>query len=437
MAAGRSKFRTRLSPLFRVAILIIALAWSFRHAAVAAQAETPSPAAFEKLVLTDEYLCDGINAGDFNRDGRPDVVAGPYWYEGPDFSARHEIFPVEKFERAAGPTNSLFSFVYDFNGDGWTDVLVLGRVHLHQAFWYENPQAKPGHWPKHYVFERVQGETPLFCEVEGSGRPALLALSESRWGLLRPDWTAPTRPWNFTPLTEPGAWGRFYHGEGLGDLNGDGRVDLVLNDGWWEQPAEGTASTPWKAHPYRFSQGRGGAQMYLYDVNGDGRNDVITALDAHGWGLAWFEQLPARNAIEFREHKIMGDRTEESKYGVAFSQPHALALADVDGDGLEDIVVGKRMWAHGPKGDVEPEAPPVLYWFQLVRGTDKGVTYVPHLIDDQSGVGLQVTVADLSGDGRPDVLTVSKLGAFVFLNRPAANGTAASAGGNANRTTAR
>jgi hypothetical protein len=115
----------------------------------------------------------------------------------------------------------------------------------------------------------------------------------------------------------------------------------------------------------------------------------------------------------------MGTRDEEKQFGVAFSQPHALSLADMNGDGLQDIVTGKRRWAHGPKGDVEPMGTPVNYWFELVRdqAAPGGARYVPHLIDDNSALGTQVEAVDLNGDGTPDVLTASKLGAFVFLNR--------------------
>src|SRR3954468_10491878 len=121
---------------------------------------------FEKHVLTDKYFCDGISYGDFNRDGKTDIVAGPYWYEGPDFTTKYEFYPAKEFPTKPAPTDSMFSYVWDFNGDGWPDILVLGRVHLHQAFWYENPKGAPGPWKKHFVFERIKGESPPFLDVD-------------------------------------------------------------------------------------------------------------------------------------------------------------------------------------------------------------------------------------------------------------------------------
>ena len=368
---------------------------------------------FTKLALTDRYYCDGINTGDFNRDGKPDVVAGPYWYEGPRFEAAHEFYPAVPLPPEASPSNSMFSFAHDFSGDGWDDILVLGRVHKHAAQWYENPKDPSALWTPHFAFERVRGESPTLVDIDGDGHPQLICHWDGCWGWIEPDWSRPTEPWTFHALSEPGEWKEFYHGTGVGDVNADGRLDLILNHGWFEQPAD--SSQLWTRHPHQLGE-RGGAQILVDDVDGDGDNDLISSLDAHGWGVAWFEQVQENGTIAFRKHMIVGSREEESQYGVAFSQPHALALGDIDGDGLQDLVTGKRMWAHGPTGDIEPSAEPVVYWFQLVRDAQGGATFRPHRIDNHSGVGTQLTIADVDQNGTNDVLTVSKLGTFVFLN---------------------
>jgi hypothetical protein len=312
----------------------------------------------------------------------------------------------------------MFSFVHDFSGDGKPDILVLGRVHKHEAKWYENPGDSDDLWKSHYAFQRVKGESPMMVDLDRDGVPQVICHWEGRWGSISPNLAKPYEPWTFTPVGEQEDWPQFYHGEGAGDINGDGRLDLIINDGWYEQPTDKT-SLVWKFHRGKFSQQRGGAQMFAYDVDGDGDQDVISAVHAHEWGLAWYEQMPVSGGARFREHLIMGTRDQIATYGIAFSQPHAMTLADIDGDGLDDIVTGKRRWAHGPDGDVEPSAPPVVVWFKLDRSANKKVHFSAQVIDDQSGVGVQVHAADVNGDGRKDVLTASKLGTFLFLNRVA------------------
>ena len=153
------------------------------------------PVRWQRRVLIADYYCDGVTVGDINRDGKPDVIAGPFWFAGPDFKARHAFYPAKPFERAASPTDSMFSYVHDFNGDGWPDILVLGRVHLHAANWYENPGkggANAVPWKKHFAFERVKGESPPFTDVDGDGKLELVAHWNGRWGCIRPDWKKPT-----------------------------------------------------------------------------------------------------------------------------------------------------------------------------------------------------------------------------------------------------
>ena len=396
--------------------MVVALAASLAALASSSPSAGQSPVRFQRQVLTDQYYCDGVAAGDINGDGRVDIVAGPYWYEGPEFTEAHAFYEPVSLPREPSPSNSMFSFLHDFSGDGKLDILVLGRVHKHEAKWYENPGGESGYWKSHFAFERVRGESPTMCDINGDGGVEVICHWDGRWGWIEPDESDPYAPWKFHPIGEDEDWPQFYHGEGVGDVNGDGRLDLIINDGWYEQPASSRGTRRWTFHRGRFSQQRGGAQMFADDVDGDGDNDVISSVHAHAWGLAWYEQQAGDAAPRFSERLIMGDRSREEEFGAAFTQPHALDFADIDGDGLRDIVTGKRMWAHGPKGDVEPGADPVVYWFRLTRSPQGEIRYVPYKIDAKSGVGGQILAADVDGDARVDVVTASKLGTFVFRN---------------------
>jgi hypothetical protein len=238
-------------------------------------------------------------------------------------------------------------------------------------------------------------------------------MSGGQSGFLRPDGENPANPWLFHAISPDLKYQRFTHGLGVGDVNGDGKMDLLEHSGWWEQPAKLVPQDTWVRHEADF--GPGGAQMYAYDVNGDGLNDVITTIEAHGYGLAWFEQVKEEGKISFKKHMIVGMKGEPSPVGVTFTQMHAVALADMNGDGLKDIVTGKRYWAHGPSHDPESDKPAVLYWFELKREEGKEPKYIAHQIDDNSGVGTQCTVGDVNGDGKPDVVIGNKKGTFVFL----------------------
>jgi hypothetical protein len=243
-------------------------------------------------------------------------------------------------------------------------------------------------------------------------------MSGGKLGYVRRNAQDSRAPWTFHPVAGPHQeWGRFTHGLGWGDVNGDGRADLLAAEGWWEQPASLDGDPEWKHHPADFGHG---AQILVTDLNGDARPDVIASANAHGYGLAWFEQLatPDAEGKTFRRHEILRADGPEKTNGVQFSQLHALALADLDGDGRADIVTGKRWWAHGPEHDPEPNAAPVVYAFLQRRAADGRVTFEPRLVDDASGAGTQIATADVNGDGRPDLLTVNKRGAFLFLSQP-------------------
>lgn len=418
-----------------------------------------TPVGFKKQTLSERFVAEGCDIADFDHDGHVDVTAGNSIWYGPDFARRADFTPPA--DNASGPNKTPYdptkgysdyflSYAYDFNGDSWADILVFGFPG-DPALLYLNPKNqlnptsqvnpdnkpdprnRPSGWERHVIFDVADGESPDLKDVTGDGKPELLVHSSSidkpknsqqggQLGFAEINWQSPLDKARFRPITPRSAendkkYFRYTHGYGAGDVNRDGRVDILTKDGWFEQPVDISADTIWPFHPGPFGPqegARGGAQMHVYDVNGDGRNDVVTSYDGHGFGLGWFEQ---RADGSFTEHKIMGKKPEENAEGVAFSQLHAMRLVDMNGDGLADIVTGKRRWAHGISGDDEPNAPPVLYWFELNRDGKGGATFIAHKIDDDSGVGTQVTVGDLNKDGKPDVIVANKRGVFTFTQQ--------------------
>jgi len=392
---------------------------------------------FKKTQLSEHFWSEGATFADINKDGKNDIISGPYWYEGPDFKVKHEYYPATQkfktkkadgteveypgFEGGLGTKNTysdnFFAYTYDLNGDGWPDILIYGFPGK-DASWFENP-GKAGFdkpWKRHVVFDVVDNESPTWADIDGDGKPEIVCNSGGFFGYAKPG-KDPAEKWTFHPISPKGNWQRFTHGLGVGDVNGDGKMDLLEAGGWWEQPASLEGDPVWKLHKYAFNVG--GSQMFAYDVNGDGRNDVITGLAAHGFGLVWYEQLAEKSdagELQFKQHVIMNKEPQENKYGVKFSQLHAVELIDMDGDGLKDIVTGKRFWAHGPTGDADSGAPAVNYWFKLVRNADKTVDWVPYLMDGDSGVGTQLVVGDVNGDKLPDVVIGNKKGTFLLTH---------------------
>ncbi len=375
---------------------------------------------FTTTRLTDAFYCEGAAAGDVNNDGNADVVAGPFVYYGPDFLMRSEIYPPVSHD-PHHYSKSFIEYVDDVNGDGWDDIVEIGFPG-EQTYWYANPAGKrsplvgatKGHWDRHLILDVTDNESPTWGDITGDGKNELIAQTKGQFGYSTPDPSDPTKPWTFHPISSKGDRQRFTHGLGFGDVNGDGKADLLEKTGWWQQPASLEGDPEWEHHPVNFAGNS--SQMYAYDVNGDGLNDVITALQAHGYGLAWYEQVRDGGEIGFKQHMIMGERGFDNPKGVCFSQLHAIDLVDMDGDGLLDIVTGKRYWAHGPAGDADPESPPVAYYFKLVRD-GSSVPFEPVLIDDGSGVGTQVMARDVNGDGKPDVVVGNKLGTFVSVQK--------------------
>jgi hypothetical protein len=316
---------------------------------------------------------------------------------------------------------NMITHAHDFTGDGWPDVLA---TESRQMALYVNPRGEPRRWDRHLVLPGVTTELTVMDDIDRDGRPEIVYAIANVLAYAKYDPANPTQPWAVHRISAPDVG--YFHGLGAGDVNGDGRSDILQAGGWWEQPAVAPNVGLWRYHPVAFgrwnrSEGAGGGNIAVFDVNGDGMNDVVSSLSAHGFGLAWFQQKrDAAGNITFERHMIMDDfaAADRNAGGVPFSQLHSgVVPADLDGDGVLDFVTGKRHWGHRESyTDSDPHGAAVLYWYRTVRTPSEpgGVRFVPELIHNRSGVGSLFKVSDLNADGAPDIITSANRGTFIF-----------------------
>ncbi len=394
------------------------LVLTFLTITAAAGAQTPA-LAWKKTVIDRTFRSEGVAVADVNKDGKMDILLGEVWYEAPDWKMHEIRKPAADYgDGLKGYSQSFACWTDDINKDGWPDLIVI-RWPGDPCQWYENPQGKPGHWKEHVIWHSACNETPQYVDLLGTGRRVLVMgwqppkeQAQGQMAYFTPG-TDPTRPWEMHPISEPSApkkeipgTRKFSHGLGISDLNGDGRLDVICTGGWWEQPAHkpGAPATgqPWKFHPANL--GDACADMFAYDVDGDGKRDVIST-SAHKFGIWWYQQRPGQEGSpSFLRHDLFKDLVSET---------HALHVVDINGDGVPDLVTGKRWWSHGraePGADMTPR----IHWFEAKKGKDGMTTFTPHVIDEGSGIGTQFVVADFNGDKLLDIVVSNKKGTHLI-----------------------
>jgi hypothetical protein len=375
---------------------------------------------FRAQHFEDFYYGWSAAAGDFTHDGVLDVTIGNRYYVGPSFTESREVYAGQPYNPAKEYSPAMVNYAFDYTGDGWDDILV---VESRTPVLYVNPKGESRRWTRYPVFTGVvTSESIMFKDIDGDGKPDAVYGGTAGVQWVSVDASNPTGPWKTYTVSQPGVPASI-HGIGAGDINGDGKPDIIAPHGWWEQPAADVTRTPWTFHQGAFGRnGNAGGNIEIYDVNGDKLADVVTALAAHGFGLAWYEQKrDGSGKISFEEHLIMNDYGAQNAGGVTFSELHALTIADIDSDGIPDIITGKRHWAHLESySDPDPNGAPVLYWYRTVRNAKApgGAEFVPELIHNRSGVGSMIQAVDLNKDGAIDILAASDRGGHILWNTP-------------------
>ncbi len=374
---------------------LAAAAW-FLLASVAA-VPAAEPLRFERSRIGD-VTYEAASVFDVDRDGALDIVCGGCWFPGPDFRRPIRIAEVMRVDDYY---DDFSDYPLDVNGDGYEDI-ITGGWWGGTLRWRENPRGRTAGWKTHDIDRCGNIETTRFWDVDGDGHVEVVPNAGGKVAVYRlvrgPDGRGTGA---FTRhVIKPDGCG---HGLGFGDVNGDGRGDFIVPDGWLEAPADPFAGR-WAWHP-EFSLQTASVPILVHDVNEDGRADLIVGA-AHDYGLWWYEQrVDAAGGRQWIRHEIDPDR----------SQYHDLALADIDRDGRLDLVTGKRYRAHQEHdpGSLDPVG---LYWFRIDRGrfVRRTLDYGP--AGRASGAGIYLWIEDIDGNGWPDIIAPGKEGLFLFRN---------------------
>ncbi len=399
----------------RFALLGVAFVLVFDGDFIAAQEIGTGGVKFSKRkLLVSPY--ESCAVADINRDGHLDIVYGAYWFAGSHWLPQ----AIRPNHTAAEYIRTNSDHIYDVDQDGWLDV-IAGGWNEDGIYWYKNPGNSPAErgepWEMHLPWEahllaKTGGNMEMFTlhDYDADGVPELHSACYRK--------ERPLEVWRFAKddndklIMKPFVLGREGggHGFAFGDVNGDGREDVLAEVGWYERPEGDPFARPWKYHEETdLSKFHTSCPFVVKDLTGDGRLDIIFGR-GHAYGLYWREQLAPKDdgTTQWKHHVI-----DES-----WSQAHCLALADIDGDGQEDLIAGKCIWAHNG-GDPGAADPPVIYYYTWESATKK---FTRHTIADESehiALGRQFAVEDLNADGRLDLVAPSKTGLWVLLNEGA------------------
>ena len=323
--------RIHYFPLFAAVLLLS----SFKS-----DAADPATITWTKQVLDTKFRSEGVAVADVNQDGKKDVLNGEYWYEAPDWKPHEMQTPMDHKDGLGNYSRSFACWCDDFNKDGYLDLIVIDFPGV-PCYWMENPRGAGGHWTKHTIWHSACNETPLYADLLGSGKRVLVMGfqpkgakpdgNEGQMAYFTPNEKDANALWDMHPISEPTVPGkaaipgtmRFSHGLGVGDLNNDGKQDVICTGGWWEQPSPIDGQSAWQFHPANL--GEACADMFAFDVDNDGKTDVLST-SAHKFGIWWYKQRPMPN--DSKEAHPQFEKIE--LFGRLSSETHAAHFVDMD-----------------------------------------------------------------------------------------------------------
>ena len=355
----------------------------------------PSRIRFRKRVINEASDFEAACAADINGDGKLDIVSGDTWYEAPSWTPRkfRDIGVWGRGPDSSGYRMDFADLPMDVNGDGKLDI-VSSDYSTGEIFWHENAGDSKDLWPRHLIAKPGSAETSVLAPILGKNSLCVLPNCGGQvvWYELRKAGSTPE--WVEHVVGKAGAG----HGVGWGDVNGDGKIDLITPNGWYEQLD--AANDKWTWHPdWNCNPGDLGISTPTWDFDGDGRNEVVFG-SGHHYGL--FVLVPTA-----------AGKWEQKPIDTSWSQVHTLILADIEKTRQPVVVTGKRYLAHDH--DIGAKEPLGVYYYKFDR---KAKAWVKYVIDEgtKAGTGLQLTAQDIRHTGRLDLLCPGKSGLYLFEN---------------------